>query len=82
MSQELRVGHQHAACAAFDQLRQDNLRELMIQSAGPDDLISYIYTLHPPSTKMELILGFLFPNWHYIHAIHSAPEDLRKTVLT
>lgn len=54
----------------------DNLCELKIPSAGPNDLISYKYTLRPPSTKMELILGFLFPNWHYIQAIHSAPEDL------
>lgn len=60
----------------------DNLRELMVQSAGPDDLTSYKYTLRPPSTKMELILGFLFPNWHYIRAIHSATEDLCKTALT
>ncbi len=49
----------------------DNLSKLRILSAGPDDLISYKYTLRPPTTKMGLILGFLFPNWHYLSDLFS-----------
>lgn len=57
----------------------ENSRELRSPSAGPEDLIGYKYTVHPPATKMELILGFLLPNCLHIQAIHPAPEDLCKT---
>lgn len=57
VSQELCAVNQHTARAAIDQT--ENCRELRIPSAGPDDLISYKYTVRLPTTKMELILGFL-----------------------
>lgn len=57
----------------------ENSRELRSPSAGPEDLTGYKYTVRPPATKMELILGFLLPNLLHIQAIHPAPEDLCKT---
>lgn len=77
VSQELCAVNQHAARAAIDQT--ERRCELRSPSAGPDDLISYKYTVRPPTTKMELILGFLLPNWLHIQAIHPAPEDLCTT---
>jgi len=43
-----------------------NSRELR----SPGDLIGYKYTVRPPATKMELILGFLLP-----HSKSSHPSD-------
>lgn len=70
-----------AACAAFDLMRSRTLVSIRQPRSHPDDLISYKYTVRPSTTKMELILGFLFSNWLHMQAIHPAPEEHVQTPL-
>lgn len=69
-----------AACAAFDLMRSRILVSIRQPRSHPDDLISYKYTVRPPTTKMELILGFLFSNWLHMQAMHLRSMSKRKSL--